>query len=148
MRLSDLKPAKGAKFKSKRRGRGTGSGHGKTSCRGHKGQKARSGTKRRHGFEGGQMPLIRRIPKRGFTSKSKISYQLVNLKDLAKFKAESPVTPKELKAAGLIKDLKNPVKILGTGAIETALTISAHKFSNSAKEKLIKAGGKPELIKC
>jgi len=148
MKLSDLKPARGAKKNVKRRGRGTGSGHGKTSCRGHKGQKSRSGTKRRFGFEGGQMPLIRRIPKRGFTSRSKLVYQLVNLKDLSAFKAGEAVTPKELKQKGLIKSVNKPVKVLGDGQIEAALNISAHKFSSSAKEKLTKAGGKTEIIKC
>jgi len=143
--LSNLSRPAGANRKRKRVGRGCGSGHGKTSCRGHKGAKSRSGYSRRAGFEGGQMPLIRRIPKRGFTSRNKKTYQLVNLRDLAKLKV-TEVQPEKLKELGLIKNIIDPVKILGTGEIKTALTVKAHAFSQTAIDKIAKAGGQTEVL--
>ncbi|MEA3560475.1 MAG: 50S ribosomal protein L15 [Candidatus Omnitrophota bacterium] len=135
-----------ARKRKKRRGRGIGSGHGKTSCRGHKGQKARSGGGVRLGFEGGQMPLSRRIPKRGFTSLFKKEYQLVNLYKLRHFDKNAAVTPDELKKLKIIKRIGDGVKILGQGEISNPLTIKAHVFSKGAKEKIEKAGGKTEII--
>lgn len=146
MRLSDLRPAKGANRPIKRRGCGSGSGHGKTSCRGHKGAKSRSGSKRRFGFEGGQMPLIRRIPKRGFNSKFPRCYQIVNLSQLRAFKDGDAVDPKAMMEKDIIKRADGLVKVLGDGEIKKTLTVSAHRFSKSAKEKIEKAGGKVQLI--
>jgi large subunit ribosomal protein L15 len=145
MRLSDLSPAKGSKKKNKRVGRGPGSGHGKTSCRGHKGQKARSGGGPKVGFEGGQMPLYRRLPKRGFKNIFKKEYAIVNLKDLSSL-SDSVITPELMLERGLLKDIKCGVKILGDGDIDKPLTIKAHAFSDSARDKIIKAGGKIEII--
>ncbi|MEK7698014.1 MAG: 50S ribosomal protein L15, partial [Nitrospirota bacterium] len=122
-----------------------GSGHGKTSCRGHKGQKARTGGGTRVGFEGGQMPLHRRLPKRGFTNIFRKEYAVVNLKDLDKL-SESVVTPEVILEKGLIKDTKGGIKILGEGEIKKPITVKAHAFSASAKDKIIKAGGIAEVI--
>ena len=146
MRLEELKPAKGATKKAKRVGRGVGSGHGKTSTKGHKGQKARSGGVKPAGFEGGQMPLQRRIPKRGFTNKFRKEYAVVNLRDLEKMAGPDPITPEALKQNGLIKDMKAGVKVLGMGELKTKLTVRAHKFSKSAEEKISRAGGKAEIL--
>ena len=146
MRLEELKPAKGATKKSKRVGRGFGSGHGKTSTKGHKGQKARSGGVKPAGFEGGQMPLQRRIPKRGFTNIFRREYAVVNLSDLATMTGSDPITPDVLKQKGLIKDMKAGVKVLGMGELKAKLTVHAHKFSKSALEKIQAAGGKAEVI--
>ncbi len=146
MRLEDLKPAKGATKKTKRVGRGVGSGSGKTAGKGHKGQKARSGGVKGAGFEGGQMPLQRRIPKRGFTNIFRKEYAIVNLDDLAKVTGSDPVTPEMLKSKGLINDMKGGLKILGTGELKAKLTVRAHKFSKSAMEKIQAAGGKAEVI--
>jgi large subunit ribosomal protein L15 len=146
MRLEELKPAQGATKKAKRVGRGFGSGHGKTSTKGHKGQKARSGGVKPAGFEGGQMPLQRRIPKRGFTNIFRREYAVVNLSDLAKMTGSDPITPEVLKQKGLIKDMKAGVKVLGMGELTTKLTVHAHKFSKSALEKIQAAGGKAEVI--
>ncbi|MCF6097648.1 50S ribosomal protein L15 [Thermovorax subterraneus] len=146
MRLHDLKPAKGSRKRPKRVGRGIGSGHGKTSTRGHKGQNARSGGGVRPGFEGGQMPLIRRIPKRGFTNKFKKEYAIVNVKDLNVFEENTKVTPELLKEKGLIKQIKDGVKILGDGELNVKLEVVAHAFSSSAREKIEAAGGKAEVI--
>ncbi len=146
MRLEDLKPAKGATKKAKRVGRGVGSGSGKTAGKGHKGQKARSGGVKGAGFEGGQMPLQRRIPKRGFTNIFRKEYAIVNLDDLAKVTGSDPVTPETLKQKGLINDMKDGLKVLGTGELKTKLTVRAHKFSKSAMEKIQAAGGKAEVI--
>lgn len=146
MRLEDLKPAKGATKKTKRVGRGVGSGAGKTAGKGHKGQKARSGGVKGAGFEGGQMPLQRRIPKRGFTNIFRKEYAIVNLDDLAKVTGPEPVTPEMLKSKGLINDMKDGLKILGTGELKAKLTVRAHKFSKSAMEKIQAAGGKAEVI--
>ncbi len=148
MKICELKPPRGAKHKNKRRGRGTGSGHGKTSCRGHKGQKSRSGTKRRFAFEGGQMPIARRLPKRGFRSKFKKVFQVVNVEDLNAFRKDAVVKPQQLVESGFIKNEKLPVKILGNGEIKKPLTVLAHGFTKSATKKLNAVGGKFELIKC
>ncbi len=146
MRLEELKPAKGATKRSKRVGRGVGSGSGKTSGKGHKGQKARSGGVKGAGFEGGQMPLQRRIPKRGFTNIFHKEYAIVNLDDLAKVDASEPVTPELLKQKGMISDMKDGLKVLGMGELKAKLTVRAHKFSKSAVEKIQAAGGKAEVI--
>lgn len=147
MRLGDLRVPEGATKKKKIVGRGPGSGHGKTSTRGQKGQRARSGAGIGIGFEGGQMPLARRIPKRGFTSRFKKIYQIVNLAQLMVFKENSIVGPADLLREGLIKDEKRPIKILGDGEISKPLTIKAHAFSSSATEKIKKTGGIAEIIR-
>jgi large subunit ribosomal protein L15 len=146
MKLHELRPAEGAKKSAKRVGRGIASGHGKTSGRGHKGQKARSGGGVRPGFEGGQMPLQRRIPKRGFTNIFKKEYAIVNLDRLNIFENGTEVTPELLVEAGIVKKSDDQVKILGNGEIEKNLTVKAHKFSKSAAEKIEAAGGKVEVI--
>ncbi|MBL7084693.1 MAG: 50S ribosomal protein L15 [Candidatus Omnitrophica bacterium] len=146
MRLNDLTAPAGANKRRKRVGRGMGSGHGKTSCRGHKGQKARSGSKLRPGFEGGQMPLARRLPKRGFRNPFKIKYQILNIEKLNRFKKDSTVTPQILKEQGLIKNENLPVKVLSMGKISKALNIQTQAVSKAAKIKIEKAGGKIELI--
>ena len=141
MDLGQLKNAEGSKKKSKRVGRGPGSGHGKTSCRGHKGQKARSGAKSRPWFEGGQMPLQRRIPKRGFTNIFRREYQVVNLTVFNKMK-EKAISPELLFDARVIRKKNIPVKILGNGDLNKSVEIKAHAFSRSALEKIEAAGGK------
>lgn len=146
MKLEELKPAKGSTKKAKRVGRGPGSGSGKTAGKGHKGQKARSGGVKPAGFEGGQMPLQRRIPKRGFTNIFRKEYAIINLDDLAKLTGSDPVTPEMLKRNGMIDDMKDGLKVLGTGEISAKLTVRAHKFSKSAMEKIQAAGGKAEVI--
>ena len=146
MRISDLMPAKGANKAIKRKGCGQGSGHGKTSCRGNKGANSRSGTNRRLGFEGGQMPLMRRVPKRGFNSKFPVKYQIVNLTQLNVFKEADAITPDLMKKKDLISSLNAPVKVLGSGEVKKALIVSAHKFSKSAAEKIEKAGGTINVI--
>lgn len=146
MDLSNLQPASGSTRNRKRIGRGHGSGTGKTSGKGHKGQKARAGGSVKAGFEGGQMPLQRRLPKRGFTPLSRVEYALVNLRDLELFEAGSVVDVEALGKAGLIGQLKDGVKILGDGELTKALTIKAHKFSKSAQEKIAAAGGTTEVI--
>lgn len=144
--LSELKPAPNAKRKPKRTGRGIGSGHGKTACRGYKGQNSRAGrVKRNVAFEGGQMPLIRRLPKRGFTPISRTEYAIVNLSDLNRFEPGSIVSMEVLRQAGLLKK-KLPVKVLADGELTRPLTIRAHKFSEQARAKIEKAGGKAEVI--
>jgi len=146
MRLDELKPSQGARKKAKRVGRGVGSGHGKTSTKGHKGQKARSGGVKGPGFEGGQMPLQRRIPKRGFTNIFRREFVVVNIGDLVRVGGSEPVTPELMIAKGLIKNLKDGVKILGDGELKTGLTVRAHKFSKTALDKIQAAGGKAEVI--
>ena len=148
MRLGDLSPAQGAVTTRKRLGRGIGSGLGKTSGKGHKGQWARSGGGVRPGFEGGQMPLIRRIPKRGFNNHFKKVYSIVNLSVLENFEANSVVDMEVLNEKGLIKVMKDCVglKVLGNGTLSKALTVKAKAFSASAKEAIEKAGGKVEQI--
>jgi large subunit ribosomal protein L15 len=146
MRLEELKPAAGATKKTKRVGRGPGSGSGKTAGKGHKGQKARSGGVKGAGFEGGQMPLQRRIPKRGFTNIFRKEYAVVNLSDLETMAGTDVVTPDVLLQKGLIKDMKAGLKVLGMGELKAKLTVRAHKFSKSAMEKIQAAGGKAEVI--
>jgi len=145
MRLGELKPAPGATHKEKRLGRGIGSGHGKTACRGTKGQKARNTVK--PGFEGGQTPLHRRLPQfRGFNNKWKKEFAIVNLSQLARFEAGTVVTPELLQETHIIDDIKDGVKILGDGDIAHAITVRAHRFSKSAEEKLKASGGAAEVI--
>lgn len=144
--LSTLQPAPGATKARKRVGRGAGSGHGKTASRGHKGLKSRSGGKPRVGFEGGQMPLQRRLPKRGFTNIFKIIYQVVNVKDLNAFEPHAVVTREMLHQSGKLRSLKTPVKILGQGEISIPLTVQVEKFSEVAKRKIRDAGGSPEEL--
>jgi len=146
MDLSNLKPALGSTKDRKRIGRGHGSGTGKTAGKGHKGQKARSGGSIKAGFEGGQMPMHRRLPKRGFKSLDKKVYALVNLRDLELFEAGSVVDVQALGKAGLVKKVEDGIKILGDGELTKALTVKAHKFSKSASEKITAAGGKAEVI--
>jgi large subunit ribosomal protein L15 len=144
MNLSNVRAPKKSSEKRKRVGRGMGSGMGKTSTRGHKGQRSRSGSRMLRGFEGGQMPLHRRMPKRGFTNIFRKEYSIVNLETLAGLD-ETTITPEVLRKAGVIKT-KHPVKILGDGELKAALTVQAHKFSKSAQEKITKAGGKFEVL--
>jgi len=147
MNLSDLKPPKGAKHSKKRVGRGPGSGTGVTSGRGHKGQKSRSGYHHKRGFEGGQMPLQRRVPKRGFFNLFRVEYAVVNLDTLEdRFEAGTEVTPELLRERRLVRSNAKLVKVLGRGNIETALTVRAHKFSRTASEKIAAAGGQIEII--
>ena len=144
MNLSNIRAPKKSSEKKKRVGRGMGSGMGKTSARGHKGQRSRSGSRMMRGFEGGQMPLHRRMPKRGFTNIFRKEFSIVNLESLVGL-GETTITPDVLRKAGVIKT-KHPVKILGDGELKTALTVHAHKFSKSAREKITKAGGKFEVL--
>jgi large subunit ribosomal protein L15 len=146
MDLSQLKPAPGSTKNRKRIGRGPGSGTGKTSGKGHKGQKARSGGSIKPGFEGGQMPLQRRLPKRGFTSINKKDYNLINLRDLDCFDADTVVSLELYGKAGLVKKMKDGIKILADGELSKSLTVQAHKFSSAAIEKIEAAGGKAEVI--
>jgi len=148
MKLDDLRPAAGANKRRKRVGRGPGSGHGKTSTKGHKGHKARSGGGKYGGFEGGQMPLYRRLPKRGFTPPGgRTEYAVVNLKSLAEFAAGATVDPDGLAGAGLIKKSDRArVKILGAGEVPHALTVKAHAVSETARQKIEAAGGQVELL--
>jgi large subunit ribosomal protein L15 len=144
MNLSNVRAPKKAAENKKRVGRGMGSGMGKTSTRGHKGQRSRSGSRMMRGFEGGQMPLHRRMPKRGFTNVFRQEFNIVNLEKLAAM-GETTITPEVLRKAGVIKG-KHPLKVLGDGELTVALTVHAHKFSKSAQEKITKAGGKVEVL--
>ena len=147
MGLNNLKPADRSKFKKKRVGRGPGSGLGKTSGRGHKGAQSRSGYHFKRGFEGGQMPLHRRVPKRGFTNIFRVEYAVVNLDQLSEvFDAGSSVTPDVLRERGIVRETRIPVKVLGRGDISKILTVRAHKFSESAMKKIVAAGGTAEVI--
>jgi len=146
MKIQDLRPAMGSRKKRKIVGRGPGSGHGKTSTRGHKGQMSRSGAGRSPGFEGGQMPLIRKLPKRGFRRRPRAGYSIVNLDMLSRLKQEAPITPELLKEKGLVKGVVDYLKILGQGEIKVPVYIKAHAFSKSAEEKIKSAGGKCEII--
>ena len=146
MKLFELKPSEGSTKSRKRLGRGHGSGLGKTSGRGHKGQKARSGGGVRIGFEGGQMPIYRRLPKRGFTNIFAKEYVEVKVSDLNKFDNGTTVDAEALKAAGIIKKTCDGIKVLGNGSLEKKLTVKAAKFTGSAKEKIEAAGGKVEVI--
>lgn len=147
MRLNDLRPAPGSTHKRKRVGRGIGSGMGKTSTKGHKGQKARAGATPRLGFEGGQTPLHRRLPQRaGFRNVNRKEYAIVNLDDLERFEAGTEITPELLAGNGIVKDFKDGIKVLGFGDVTKAFTVRAHKFSKSAEEKLKAAGGTAEVL--
>jgi len=143
--LSTIRAPKKANENKKRVGRGMGSGMGKTSTRGHKGQGSRSGSRQKRGFEGGQMPLHRRLPKRGFHNPFRIEYQVVNLADLAEL-GEKEVTPEVLRKSRLVKGKNSLIKVLGDGELKSAITVHAHKFSKSAQEKISKAGGKAEIV--
>jgi len=146
MKLHELSPAPGSKHPRKRIGRGIGSGMGKTATRGHKGQWARSGGGVRPGFEGGQNPLYRRLPKRGFTNRTRKEYAIVNLEDLNRFASGTEVSPEVLIESGLVKNTMSGIKILGNGEIKVSLTVKANKFSQSAVEKINAAGGTTEVI--
>jgi len=147
MELHDLHPAPGAKRQRKRVGRGPGSGNGKTAGRGHKGQKSRSGYSRRYGFEGGQMPLVRRIPKRGFTNIFRVEFQVVNFRDLERIFSEGDtVSPESLIEKGLVRGGKRPIKVLADGDLSKKLIVQAHKFSGSARAGIEKAGGSCEVV--
>jgi large subunit ribosomal protein L15 len=146
MELNNLKPKKGARHAKKRVGRGPGSGHGKTAGRGEKGQKSRSGFSRKLGFEGGQMPLHRRLPKRGFTNIFKKEYAVVNLSDLERFDNGATVDEAALRQAGLVKGQNDGVKVLGNGKLSKKLTVSATKFSATAKQAIEAAGGSVQEI--
>lgn len=146
MKLHELQPAEGSRHVRNRVGRGSGSGNGKTSGRGQKGQKARSGGGVRLGFEGGQTPLFRRIPKRGFTNINRKEYTIVNLDDLNVFENGAEVTPADLMEAGIVKKEQSGIKVLGNGELERKLTVKAAKFSASAKEAIEAAGGSCEVI--
>lgn len=146
MKINELKPAEGSKRKPKRVGRGLGSGHGRTSTKGHKGQKARSGRAKGPGFEGGQMPLQRRLPKRGFSNAPfKKEYAVVNLADLNKINAEI-ITPEVLLEKGIIKKLKDGLKVLGNGDVEKSITVKTHAISKTARQKIESKGGKVEVL--
>lgn len=144
MELNSIKPALGATKNRKRIGRGTGSGHGKTATKGHKGQKARSGGSIKAGFEGGQMPMQRRLPKRGFNPMNRVEYAEINVGRLNVFEADSVVDLEALVLSGLINKVKSGVKILADGELTKRLTVKADKFSSSAKEKILAAGGTVE----
>ncbi|OGW24586.1 MAG: 50S ribosomal protein L15 [Nitrospirae bacterium GWC2_42_7] len=146
MNMNDIKPAEGSRKKNKRVGRGIGSGHGKTSCKGHKGQKARSGGPKGAGFEGGQMPLQRRVPKRGFKNNFSIIYSIVNLDAIDKLQGFNEITPELLIEKGVVKEIKNGLKVLGNGNIQRAVTVRAAAFSLAAVKKIESAGGKAEVI--
>ncbi|WP_047981946.1 50S ribosomal protein L15 [Ornithinibacillus contaminans] len=146
MKLHELKPAEGTRKERNRVGRGTSSGNGKTSGRGHKGQKARSGGGVRPGFEGGQMPLFQRLPKRGFTNINRKEYAIVNLDVLNRFEDGTEITPELLLETGVVSSLKSGIKVLGNGSVENKYTVKAHKFSASAKAAIEGAGGKVEVI--
>jgi len=146
MKLHDLAPAAGSTFTPKRKGRGIGSGTGKTAGKGHKGQNARSGGGVRPGFEGGQNPLYRRLPKRGFNNPFRKEYAIVNIQDLNSFDAGTEITPEVLLEKGVIKNTLAGIEVLGNGELNVGLTVKANKFSQSAVEKIQAAGGKTEVI--
>ena len=146
MKLHELKPAAGSRKKPKRIGRGPGSGLGKTAGRGEKGQRSRSGYASRRGFEGGQMPLHRRLPKRGFTNIFRTECRVVNVGRLNAFEAGAEVTPEKLEEVGLLKKGNSPVKILGNGELKVALTVRVHRVSGAAAKKIEAAGGKTEIL--
>ncbi|MBP3891269.1 MAG: 50S ribosomal protein L15 [Solobacterium sp.] len=146
MKLNELKANDGARFTSKRLGRGQGSGQGKTAGKGHKGQNARSGGGVAIGFEGGQTPLYKRIPMRGFTNRNRKEYAIVNVKDLNKFEDGVVVNFESLKAAGLVKKPLDGLKILGNGKLEKKLTVQANKFTKSAEKAIVEAGGTAEVL--
>ncbi len=145
-KIHELSPVEGSRKKRKRVGRGQGSGHGKTACRGHKGQKSRSGGGPRPGFEGGQMPLQRRLPKRGFTNMFRRRYNIINISDLSRLSPNSNLDAESLKEIGLVKNIRDGIKLLGTGEISHPMVIKVHKVSKTAREKILAAGGKVEII--
>jgi large subunit ribosomal protein L15 len=146
MRLHELRPPEGARKAAKRKGRGMASGLGKTSGRGQKGQRSRSGSGVRRGFEGGQMPYFQRLPKRGFTNIFKQKWNIVNLDDLNVFEAGTVVTQELLVEAGVLKNMRDPLKVLGDGELDRKLEIHAHRFSKQAQSRIEAAGGKAEVI--
>jgi large subunit ribosomal protein L15 len=146
MKLHELKPAEGSRKERNRVGRGIGSGNGKTSGKGHKGQNARSGGGVRPGFEGGQTPLFRRLPKRGFTNINRKDFAIVNVDTLNRFEDGTEVTPELLIETGVVSNAKDGIKILGKGTLDKKLTVKANKFSSTAKEAIEAAGGKTEVI--
>ncbi|HPU01497.1 MAG: 50S ribosomal protein L15 [Firmicutes bacterium] len=146
MRLHELTPPRGARHAAKRKGRGPASGLGKTAGRGQKGQMARSGARVRRAFEGGQMPLFQRLPKRGFTNTFKQKWSVINVEALNRFDDGTTVTPQLLKEAGLLKSLRDPLKVLGDGELKRKLVVQAHRFSSQAQAKIEAAGGKAEVI--
>lgn len=146
MQLHELKPAVGSRKDRKRKGRGVASGNGKTAGRGHKGQNARSGGGVRPGFEGGQMPIFRRLPKRGFTNPNRTEYAVVNLETLNRFEDGTEVTSALLVESGVVKNERDGIKILGNGSLDRKLTVKATKFSTSAKEAIEAAGGSTEVV--
>lgn len=146
MRLHELTPPRGARHAAKRKGRGPASGLGKTAGRGQKGQLARSGARVRRAFEGGQMPLFQRLPKRGFTNTFKQKWSVINVEALNRFDDGTTVTPQLLKEAGLLKSLRDPLKVLGDGELKRKLVVQAHRFSSQAQAKIEAAGGKAEVI--
>lgn len=146
MNLHDLTPAKGATKRPKRIGRGPGSGHGKTATKGHKGLLARSGGGKRPGFEGGQMPLVRRLPKFGFSNPFRTEYAIVNVESFETWKGSETITPQAMVEAGLVKRSRLPIKILGGGELKRPVVVQAHKFSKSAEAKIQAAGGRVEVI--
>jgi large subunit ribosomal protein L15 len=145
--LSNLKPARGSRHRKVRVGRGMGSKLGKTSGAGNKGQQSRRGYSRRAGFEGGQMPLHRRLPKRGFSSPNPTEFAVVNVETLNAFSAGETVTPESLAGKGIVRAKRDGIKVLGDGELKVALTVRAHAFSKSAEEKIARAGGKAEILK-
>ena len=146
LKLHDLRPAPGSRRTKRRVGRGPASGRGKTAGRGHKGQKSRSGYSMRGGFEGGQMPLVRRVPKRGFNNPTRVEYTIMNVEQLNRFSEGAVVSPELLKENGLLKRRTVGLKILGNGELTVSLTVRAHKFSPSAVQKIEAANGKAEVI--
>ena len=146
MNLSNLKPPRGSRKRPKRVGRGPGSGHGKTACRGHKGQRSRSSGNVRPGFEGGQMPLVRRLPKRGFRNPNKKAYNILNVRDLDRFEANAIVDPQSLINTGLVRKIDDGIKILAEGDINKPLIVKVHKISSRARAKIEAAGGNIEEI--
>lgn len=147
MRIHELSPAEGSKKKHKRVGRGQGSGHGKTCCRGHKGQRSRSGGRLRLGFEGGQMPLQRRLPKRGFTNIFHEDCNIINIKDLNRFEPNSTIDINALREAGLVNRTRGDIKLLGEGEISHPMVIKVDKISKAARAKIEAAGGKVEVVR-
>lgn len=146
MELHELQPSAGSRKERKRKGRGIGTGNGKTAGKGHKGQNARSGGGVRPGFEGGQMPIFRRLPKRGFKNPNRTEYAIVNLETLNRFDEGTEVTPALLVESGVVSNEKDGIKVLGNGTLDRKLTVQAHKFSGSAKEAIEAAGGTTEVI--
>ncbi|MFO7987679.1 MAG: 50S ribosomal protein L15 [Desulfatiglandaceae bacterium] len=146
MKVHELSPTEGSRKKKKRIGRGVGSGHGRTSCRGHKGQLSRSGGRTRPGFEGGQMPIQRRLPKRGFHNQFRKVYNIINIADLDRFESDAHIDFDALKASGLAKKRADGIKLLGDGEISRPLVVKVHKTSQTAREKIEAAGGRVEIV--